>query len=77
MGTKAEIEVAKENHCIIIPGITASNDYNNEAIKAILEDNTIMENINQKASIYKSLLIKREIPSEKDLLETIRGILSQ
>ena len=75
MGTKAEVEVAKENKCIIVPGITCDNDYKSELIIELLKDKYVMEYLKKNVHEYYELLEKQDVPKIEELLRAIEGVL--
>lgn len=72
MGTKAELEIAEENNCIIIPGILEEKDYNNEVIKRIIENRDILETIKKVDKDYYKLIIDKKKISVDDLIGIIK-----
>jgi hypothetical protein len=75
MGTKAEVEVAKEKNCIIIPGITSINDYENLFLRELIEDKYVIGYLKNNIPIYFELLRNRKVPEVADLINAVEGVL--
>lgn len=73
MGTRAEVEVAKEKKCIIIPGITSIEDYNNAFIDELLKDDYVISYLKNNIPMYFDLLKNRKVPKVADLISAIKG----
>lgn len=74
MGTEAELEVAKDKNCIILPAIAKAEDFDNELIKKMLKDDYCC-NCLKKVPDYNNLLKNRECPSIDNLIYATEKLL--
>lgn len=75
IGTRAEIEIAMENRCIVIPGIMNAESYTNGVISNLLEDNKIMNYLSDNIPEYYDILKNQRVPTRKDLIEAIEKVI--
>lgn len=73
-GTEAEIEVAINQNCKIIPAVIVTEDRENEILKKILEDELIMNKIKEADSQYHYKVLK-EVVSAEDIYKCIIKML--
>lgn len=73
-GTEAELEVAINRNCKIIPAIVVPEDRNNDVIKQILENDTIMQKIKEADDDYYNKLLTG-IVSTEDIFKCLMKLL--
>ena len=75
IGTIAEIEVARSKGRIVLPIICEKNDYDNPAIKRILDDESNVEMLKELVTNYMEIIEKREVPEDEDVKKAIQEII--
>lgn len=75
IGTQAEIEVALENKCIIIPGIIDKNCYSNENIVKLLNNSIVMDYLKLNIADYHEILVQKKLPKQSDLINAINKVI--
>ena len=75
MGTEAEIEVAKNRNCKIVPVVVCSDDLHNKALRKILDDPAMGQNIKDTNPEYYNKLLAGGVSAE-DIILCIKRILS-
>jgi predicted Rossmann-fold nucleotide-binding protein len=77
MGTKAELEIAQENNCEILPVILSKNDYDNDVLKTCLKDEQITNNLHDKVPEYWKILKSRNrtLPTQKQIMDAIEKMI--
>ncbi|WP_337833516.1 SIR2 family protein [Desulfotruncus arcticus] len=74
MGTEAEIEVAKNRNCKIVPVVLDNNDLQNKVIKKVLDDAARSCNLNELPNEYYNKLMAGGVSAE-DVMACIKIIL--
>lgn len=75
MGTNAEIEVALEHECLVLPVIQDILDYDNICIKRIVCDEIFMNLICEKAPEYYQLLLQKKPTTVEDIIMSLKKVL--
>ena len=75
MGTLAELELALEHHCLVLPIVSKDESYNNEVVKAFFEAPNALKQLDKVSPQYAEALSKRKIPSVDILGHTISQCL--
>lgn len=76
VGTIAEIEVAMENDCIILPIIENLIDYDNSSIQFLLSKNSITNYIKNNIPKYWECIYKREIIPHDFITTCIKDLIT-
>lgn len=76
MGTETEFKVALEKRCDVLIGITDVADYENDVIKTITSNDTVMKRIENSDSEYANKLKNRKVPSTDELMCAIEKMIS-
>lgn len=74
MGTETETEVAKNTNCKIIPVVQNENDFQNKALKTILNDPIIMEELKKNVPRYFKKLSEGCV-SVEDIMLCVKDLL--
>lgn len=75
MGTEAEIEVAKNMNCKIVPVVSSKDDLENNAIKKILDDQAITKCLMEMDNEYYNKLLTGSVSAE-DVMECVKKMLA-
>jgi hypothetical protein len=74
MGTEAEIEVAKNRNCKIIPVVLDDSDLKNKAIRKVLDDPAIIEYLKEVDNVYYDKLLQGSVSAE-DIIACIKKMM--
>jgi len=74
MGTEAEIEVAKNRNCKMLPVVLNDSDLDNNAIKKILDDPTMSGYLKQTDTVYYEKLLQGTV-SVEDIMGCVNKML--
>lgn len=77
IGTIAELELAVEYRCRILPVITRKKDYKNPATKRILGEDRCIKQLKEFCRPYLKQLEKRSVPKANDLLEAMCSMVTK
>ena len=75
IGTEAEIEVAKNMNCKIVPVVTSKENLDNSVIKKLLEDTEIVERLKEIDVEYYEKLLLGSVSAE-DVMKCVKKILA-
>ncbi|MDD2245266.1 MAG: SIR2 family protein [Syntrophomonas sp.] len=73
-GTEAEVEVAINRNCIIIPAVVASDDRKNDVIQQIIKNDSIMNKIKEADNEYHNKLLTGVVSTE-DIFKCLMKLL--
>jgi len=76
MGTKAEIEVAREKERIVFPVLCDMEDYSARSVVSLLEDSENMEILKRIVPKYHGKLVKKELPTRIETIEAMQEIIN-
>lgn len=71
MGTEAEIEIAKNRNCKILPVVLSKDELDNRVLKSILNDSALMEYLKGVDSEYYAKLLDGSVLAE-DIMKCIK-----
>lgn len=74
-GTEAEVEVAINRNCKIIPAIVDPGDKDNDVIKQIIKNDSIMEKIKEADNEYHGKLLAGEVVSTEDIYKCLMKLI--
>ena len=75
MGTEAEVDVAKENGCLILVAINKASDYENALIEKLLKDEYCMHCL-ESVPRYLDLIRSRKVPSLEELVNATEVLIN-
>ncbi|WP_319404262.1 SIR2 family protein [uncultured Anaeromusa sp.] len=74
-GTEAEVEVALNRNCKIIPAITRIEDYQNDVMIQIISNESIMENIKMADGEYYNKIVRNVCMSSEDIYNCVMKLI--
>ena len=77
IGTIAEIEVARSKGRIVVPIICEKKDYDNPAIKRILDDESNFERVKKLVPNYVAIIEEKEVPKDENVKKAIQEIINE
>ena len=76
MGTEAEIEVAKEKNCYILPAVTKKDDYEDTSlIHRLINDKACKRSL-EKAPDYNEIIKAERVPTLEELVKATKDLLN-